>query len=195
MLSVTFIDNRDSFTWNLVDEFARRGAEVKVWRNTVPSDRVLAESLLDGPSLIVLSPGPGRPEDAGCCPDLVHRVGGRVPLFGICLGHQVMVQALGGRVGPAATVVHGRAAPVQHTGAWPFRGIPSPFLAGRYHSLAALAIPDELECIARAGETVMAVQHRRLPLLGVQFHPESILTPMGGRLIDNIIQWAIHAGG
>ncbi len=194
MLNVTFIDNRDSFIWNLVDEFTRRGARATVYRNTVESGLVLAELERAQPALLVLSPGPGRPAGAGCCAELVRLAAGRIPTFGVCLGHQVMVEVLGGRVAPADAVVHGRAMPVCHRGGPLFTGVPSPFLAGRYHSLAAERLPESLDCVASAGETVMAVQHRGAPMLGVQFHPESILTPDGGRIIENVIQWAAHAG-
>lgn len=195
MLNVTLVDNRDSFCWNLVDEFARRNAEVRVWRNDVPAARVLEEALgASGPSLVVLSPGPGGPADAGCCLELVRLAAGRVPLFGVCLGHQVLVEALGGEVRHAGEVVHGRASRVSHDGGPLFEGVPSPFAAGRYHSLAAVSLPDDLAPIAYSGEVVMAIRHRRVPMLGVQFHPESILTPDGGRMIANVMRWAGDAG-
>lgn len=194
-LRLIFIDNFDSFTWNLVDEFARRGAEVEVWRNTATADHVMARAAGDGPSLLVLSPGPGTPADAGCCIELVRRAAlGSMPLFGVCLGLQVMVEAFGGRVAPAGEVVHGKTSRAIHDGGMLFEGVPSPFPVGRYHSLAASVMPDCLEPLATTGDTVMAVAHRTAPQLGVQFHPESILTPDGGRIIDNVIQWATNAG-
>ena len=193
-LRLVFVDNFDSFTWNLVDEFARRGAAIEVWRNNVPAADVLARAISGSPSLLVLSPGPGTPAEAGCCVELVRRAAdARVPLFGVCLGHQAMVAAFGGVVGPAGEVVHGKTSRVRHEGGPLFAGIPSPFPVGRYHSLAATTLPDCLHSIAGTERVVMAVEHRSAPQFGVQFHPESILTPEGGRIIDNVIQWARHA--
>jgi anthranilate synthase/aminodeoxychorismate synthase-like glutamine amidotransferase len=193
-LRVVFVDNFDSFTWNLVDEFARRGAEVEVWRNVVPAERVLARAEEhDGSRLLVLSPGPGAPRDAGCCVELCRLAAGRVPLFGVCLGHQALIEAFGGVVESAGTILHGRSAPVEHRGAAIFDGIPTPFTVGRYHSLASHDVPGSLETLAHSGSLVMAVRHRQYPMLGIQFHPESILTPEGGRLIDNVCAWASGA--
>lgn len=192
-LRLVFVDNFDSFTWNLVDEFARRGAAVEVWRNTLPAAHLLARARQER-SLVVLSPGPGQPQDAGCCIELVRLAAEhRVPLFGVCLGHQAMVEAFGGVVGPAGEIVHGKASRVRHQGGVLFDGVPSPFAVGRYHSLAATTVPDCLEPIAGTDRVVMAVAHRSAPQFGVQFHPESILTPEGGRIIDNVIRWAIDA--
>jgi anthranilate synthase component II len=191
-LRLVFIDNFDSFTWNLVDEFARRGALVEVWRNTVGAAHALERALTLRPSLLVLSPGPGAPADAGCCIELVRLAAAeRVPLLGVCLGHQAMVEAFGGVVGPAGEVVHGKTSKVRHQGGLLFDGVPSPFPVGRYHSLAALVLPDALEPIAGSDRVIMAVAHRTAPQFGVQFHPESILTPEGGRIIENVIRWAI----
>lgn len=193
-LRLVFVDNFDSFTWNLVDEFARRGAEVEVWRNIVPAADLLARANGHAPSLLVLSPGPGTPAEAGCCVELVRRAAAdRIPLFGVCLGHQAMVEAFGGVVGPAGEVVHGKTSRVRHEGGPLFEGIPSPFPVGRYHSLAATVLPDCLAAVAGTERVVMAVAHRSTPQLGVQFHPESILTPEGGRIIDNVMRWATDA--
>ncbi|HLG05604.1 MAG TPA: aminodeoxychorismate/anthranilate synthase component II [Gemmatimonadales bacterium] len=192
-LRLVFVDNFDSFTWNLVDEFARRGAEVEVWRNTAPPDLVLARAR-EGRGLLVLSPGPGTPATAGCCIPLVRLAAeARVPLFGVCLGHQAMVEAFGGVVGPAGEVVHGKTSRVRHRGGTLFEGVPSPFPVGRYHSLAATRLPDSLEPIAATDRIVMAIAHRSAPQFGVQFHPESILTPDGGRIIENVVRWAADA--
>jgi anthranilate synthase component II len=193
-IRLVFVDNFDSFTWNLVDEFARRGATIEVWRNNVPAADVLARAANGTPSLLVLSPGPGTPAEAGCCIELVRQAADAgVPLFGVCLGHQAMVEAFGGSVGPAGEVVHGKTSRVRHEGGPLFAGIPSPFPVGRYHSLAATTLPDCLHAIAGTERVVMAVEHRSAPQFGVQFHPESILTPEGGRIIDNVMQWARHA--
>lgn len=192
-LRLVFVDNFDSFTWNLVDEFARRGAAVEVWRNTVPAAHLLGRAR-EAPSLLVLSPGPGAPRDAGCCIELTRLAAEhRVPLFGVCLGHQAMVEAFGGVVGPAGEVVHGKTSRVRHEGGVLFAGVPSPFPVGRYHSLAATTVPECLVPIAGTDRVVMAVAHRTAPQFGVQFHPESILTPEGGRIIDNVIRWATDA--
>ena len=206
-LRVVFVDNFDSFTWNLVDEFARRGHSPEVWRNSTPADRVLARAREPGPALLVLSPGPGTPRDAGCCLELVGLAAAeRIPLLGVCLGHQAMIEAFGGEVGPAGEVVHGKTSRVRHTGGPLFQGVPSPLTVGRYHSLAGLRLPECLEPVAfaeprnaapnsgrKTPDLVMAVSHRLAPQLGVQFHPESILTPEGGQLIDNVLTWAAHA--
>lgn len=190
-MNVLFIDNFDSFSFNLVDDLRRRGAEVHVWRNDITAGDALERALaLPAPRLIVISPGPGNPTDAGCCVGLVSGALGKLPIFGVCLGHQAIVEACGGRVGYAGEVVHGKAAQVVHGGEGIFSGLPSPMLAARYHSLAALHLPEELEVIAHGGELVMAVAHRHAPVLGVQFHPESILTPAGGLLMDAVLRWA-----
>jgi anthranilate synthase component 2 len=194
-MKVVFVDNFDSFTFNLVDEFARCGCEVEVWRNTTPAAHVL-ERATDGsgPALLVLSPGPGRPEQAGCCTELIRLAAGRVPVFGVCLGHQVMLQVFGVDVGRAEAILHGRSSSVRHEGDRLFDGIPSPFVVGRYHSLAGHSISDEIEALAWTGSIVMAARHRRHPMIGVQFHPESLLTPQGGRLIRNVLREATGEG-
>lgn len=196
-MNVLFIDNFDSFSFNLVDDLRRRGAEVHVWRNDIAAGEAIERALaMTPPRLVVISPGPGDPTDAGCCVELVSaglnlsERGRKLPIFGVCLGHQAIVEACGGRVGYAGEVVHGKAAQVTHGGERIFAGLPSPMLAARYHSLAALQLPDELEVVAHCDELVMAVAHRSAPVLGVQFHPESILTPRGGLLMDAVLAWA-----
>ncbi len=192
--SVLLIDNFDSFTWNLVDELRRRGARVEVWRNDLSPEDALERALaLPAPRLALLSPGPGAPAQAGCCVPLVRLCAGRVPLLGVCLGHQALVEALGGEVGRAPAVVHGKASAVEHEGTGLFAGLSSPLKVGRYHSLTATRVPSELRVTARAGDVVMAVEHERHALAGVQFHPESILTPAGGRLLENALAWAAAA--
>jgi anthranilate synthase/aminodeoxychorismate synthase-like glutamine amidotransferase len=182
---ILLIDNYDSFTYNLAHLFGSLGAEVVVRRND-ELDADEAERL--GPSQLVVSPGPGRPADAGNTPEILRRLAGRVPTLGVCLGHQGLVELYGGEVGPARELVHGRAALVHHDGHGLFAGLPEPFEAGRYHSLAALSVPEELEVAATAPDgEIMAVRHRELPVEGVQFHPESILTPEGPRLARNFL--------
>ncbi len=191
--SVLLVDNFDSFTFNLVDELARRGCAVEVIRNTLPAGRMMQiMDSLPAPRLGVISPGPGRPAEAGSCLELIREAGAR-PLLGVCLGMQAMVEALGGRVGAAGQVVHGKSSPVEHAGAGVFAGLPRPMPVGRYHSLVATKVPRAFDVTARAGELVMAVEHRERPLLGLQFHPESILTPHGGVLMDNVLEWAARA--
>jgi anthranilate synthase/aminodeoxychorismate synthase-like glutamine amidotransferase len=183
---ILVIDNYDSFTYNLVHLFAERGADIEVRRNdAVDAD----EAVRLAPSHLIVSPGPGRPEDAGATIEVIRALAGRIPVLGVCLGHQAIVEAFGGEVGFAHELVHGKAAPVAHDGRGIFAGLPDPFDAGRYHSLAATALPDELEVSATAPDgEVMAVRHRELPVDGVQFHPESVLTPEGARLAANFLR-------
>ena len=182
------IDNYDSFTYNLAHLFGALGCEVEVRRNdAVDADE--AETL--APSHLLISPGPGRPADAGATVEIVRRLGERVPTLGVCLGHQAIVEAFGGAVGRAKRLVHGKASPVRHDGRGIFAGLPEEFDAGRYHSLAATRIPDELEVSATCADgEVMAVRHRELPIDGVQFHPESVLTPVGPDLARNFLEAA-----
>jgi anthranilate synthase component II len=179
------IDNYDSFTYNLVHLFQELGAEVRVFRNDAitPDD---AEQL--APSHVVISPGPGRPADAGVSVDVIRRLGPRVPTLGVCLGHQAIVAAFGGEVGQAQALLHGKSSPIEHDGKGIFAGLPANFEAGRYHSLAVLNVPAELEVTARTPDgEVMGVRHRELPIEGVQFHPESVLTPLGHELAENFL--------
>ena len=180
------IDNYDSFTYNLVHLFQELGAEVAVYRNdAITADE--AEAL--APSHVVVSPGPGRPPDAGISVELIRRLGPRVPTLGVCLGHQAIVEAFGGDIGQARSLLHGKSSPVEHDGKGVFAGLPGTIEAGRYHSLAAIRLPDELEVTARTldGE-VMGVRHRTLPIEGVQFHPESVLTPLGPTMAKNFME-------
>jgi anthranilate synthase/aminodeoxychorismate synthase-like glutamine amidotransferase len=183
---ILLVDNFDSFTYNLAHLFGQLGAEVVV-RRTDEVDADEAERM--APSHLILSPGPGRPADAGSMPEIVKRLGGTVPTLGVCLGHQAIVEAFGGEVGQARELVHGKASAVNHDGKGIFRGLPAPFDAGRYHSLAATRIPDVLEVSATADDgEVMAVRHPELPIDGVQFHPESVLTPIGPELARNFLE-------
>jgi anthranilate synthase/aminodeoxychorismate synthase-like glutamine amidotransferase len=203
VLNILLIDNFDSFSFNLVDELRKRGGAVEVWRNDIAASRALEIAVaMPAPRMIVLSPGPGAPADAGCCVELIRavEVANDVSLFGVCLGHQAIVEALGGEVGFAGEVVHGKAARVSHDGTGMFAGLPSPMFVARYHSLAAKRLPPSLRVTARidrAGDEdeglVMAVEHLRAKIAGVQFHPESILTPRGGELLDRVVSWAAEA--
>jgi anthranilate synthase component 2 len=183
---ILIIDNYDSFTYNLAHLFGELGAEVVVHRNdAIDADE--AERL--APSHLVVSPGPGRPADAGASSEIIRRLAPRTPTLGVCLGHQAIVEVFGGEVGHARTLVHGKASVISHDGRGIFRDLPDDFLAGRYHSLAATTIPDDLEVSATCGDgDVMAVRHRELPVDGVQFHPESVLTPIGPDLGRNFLE-------
>jgi len=179
------IDNYDSFTYNLVHLFQELGVEVRVFRNDAIT---IEEAEALQPAQLVISPGPGRPADAGVSVELIRRLGARVPTLGVCLGHQAIVEAFGGEVGQARALLHGKSSPVDHDGKGVFAGLPGTIEAGRYHSLAAVRVPDELEVTARTPDgEVMGVRHRELPIEGVQFHPESVLTPLGPDLARNFL--------
>jgi anthranilate synthase component II len=183
---ILLIDNYDSFTYNLAHLFGELGAEVEVRRNDA-IDPDEAEQLK--PSHLVISPGPGRPADAGATIEIIRRLAPHVPTLGVCLGHQAIVEVFGGEVGLAKTLVHGKASVISHDGLGLFRGLPDDFIAGRYHSLAATSIPEELAVSATCADgEVMAVRHRDLPVDGVQFHPESVLTPIGPDLARNFLE-------
>ena len=185
---ILLIDNYDSFTYNLAHLFGALGCEVMVVRN----DAIDPDAAADlGASQLVISPGPGRPGDAGATVEIVRRLAPRIPTLGVCLGHQAIVEAFGGEIGPAKRLVHGKASPVRHDGRGIFAGLPEEFEAGRYHSLAAIRVPDVLEVSATTADgEVMAVRHRELRIDGVQFHPESILTPLGSDLARNFLEAA-----
>jgi anthranilate synthase component 2/para-aminobenzoate synthetase component 2 len=181
------VDNYDSFTYNLVQAFLVLGAEVQVYRNDEIS---VAAALALKPTHLCISPGPGRPDDAGVSLAMLAAFEGLVPVLGVCLGHQSLVQHFGGRIVSADRLMHGKTSMIDHDGRTIYEGLSRPFQAGRYHSLAAEAasLPDVLEITARSerGE-IMGVRHRTLPMEGVQFHPESVLTPEGNRLLGNFL--------
>jgi anthranilate synthase component 2 len=183
---ILLVDNYDSFTYNLAHLFQELGAEVTVIRNdAIDADR--AEEF--APSSLVVSPGPGRPAEAGASVEIVRRLGPRVPTLGVCLGHQAIVEAFGGEIGQAKRLLHGKASAVTHDGRGVFAGLPDPLEGGRYHSLAAARVPDSLEVCARTEDgEVMAVRHREHPIVGIQFHPESVLTPDGPALARNFLE-------
>jgi anthranilate synthase component II len=183
---VILIDNLDSFSFNLVDAFQRLGSKVAVLRNRARAADVLDRALRNG-ALIVLSPGPGRPEDAGCCLELVSLAAGRVPLLGICLGHQAIVSQAGGQVVRARVPVHGKASRLYHDGAGPFVGIDGPIHVGRYHSLCTPSPPPRFRVHAEIEGMAMAISDENAMQVGLQFHPESILTTGGDQLLGNIL--------
>ncbi len=184
------IDNYDSFTYNLVQAFAAMGADVIVYRNDAIS---VEESVELAPTHLVISPGPGRPEDAGVSLDMIGAWAGKVPIFGVCLGHQSIVQQFGGKIVRAERLMHGKTSMVEHDGETIYTGLPNPFEVGRYHSLCAEeeTLPGELIVTAQTdrGE-IMGVRHKDLPIEGVQFHPESVLTPDGNMLMANFMREA-----
>ncbi|MCY3592978.1 MAG: aminodeoxychorismate/anthranilate synthase component II [Acidobacteria bacterium] len=185
---ILVIDNYDSFTYNLVQMLGGLGAELEVVRNDVETVSDLLARDADG---IVLSPGPGRPEDAGICIDLLRARPG-TPLLGVCLGHQALGSAFGATVSRANVLMHGKTSEVEHRGVGLLDGLPSPFVATRYHSLAVEegSLPPSLEPLAWTEDaTLMAMRHRELPYWGVQFHPESVLTDTGSKLLQNFLDY------
>jgi anthranilate synthase/aminodeoxychorismate synthase-like glutamine amidotransferase len=182
------IDNYDSFTYNLVQAFAAHGAEVMVYRN----DKITVdEGLALRPTHLVISPGPGRPDDAGVSLDMIAAFAGVAPVLGVCLGHQSIVQQQGGEIVRAERLMHGKTSSIRHDGKTVFAGISQPFVVGRYHSLCAKSesLPDTLEITARTDDgVIMGVRHKTLQIEGVQFHPESVLTPEGDTLMSNFMR-------
>ena len=185
---ILVIDNYDSFTYNLVHYLNELGAETLVYRN----DAITVEEALGlKPDGVLLSPGPCTPNEAGICLELIEKAPKDLPILGVCLGHQSIGQAFGGRIVRAQRVMHGKLSPVTHDGRGVFKGLPSPFVVTRYHSLAIERdrVPDELEVSATADDgEIMGVRHRRLAVEGVQFHPEAILTEHGMRLLANFLE-------
>ena len=184
-MRVLLIDNYDSFAYNLAQALQVLGAEVVVRRNDQLS---AAQASAIGATHLIVSPGPGRPQSAGNTMAIIGALYRRIPVLGVCLGHQALVSALGGRVVHARTLMHGKTSNIHHDGLGLFAGLPQPFEAGRYHSLVVDRLPDDLTVSAYTREwDVMAVRHVSLPVVGVQFHPESILTPDGPRLLENFL--------
>ena len=182
------IDNYDSFTYNLVQAFAAHGADVMVYRNDMIS---VAEGLAINPTHLVISPGPGRPENAGVSLAMIEAFAGKVPILGVCLGHQCIVQQQGGNIVRAEQLMHGKTSAIKHDGKTVFEGVSQPFEVGRYHSLcaAADALPDTLQVTAETDSgVIMGVRHKSLPIEGVQFHPESVLTPEGDTVMTNFMR-------
>jgi anthranilate synthase component 2 len=186
-MRVLVIDNYDSFTFNLVQHLGELGAKLDVVRN----DAVTPDRAIDKyrPERLVISPGPGRPEDGGYSIEYVKALGSQIPILGVCLGHQAIVVAFGGKVDLAPAPKHGKTSQISHDGRGIFTGIESPFVATRYHSLAAVELPEELEVSATSEEgVVQGVRHRSLPIDGVQFHPESVMTEVGKSLLKNFLE-------
>ncbi len=187
---VLFIDNFDSFTYNLVDDFCKRNCLAKVYRADITLEELRALSDEFGPDLLLISPGPGTPDTAGVTLSAIDYFKDKLPIFGVCLGFQSIVQYFGGKIGHAPEPIHGKPSRVTHNQKGLFAGVENPLQAGRYHSLCAVELPDCLEQTARFEQIVMGVRHKELPIFGVQFHPESILTPAGGKIIENALSMA-----
>ncbi|MDD5613736.1 MAG: aminodeoxychorismate/anthranilate synthase component II [Candidatus Omnitrophica bacterium] len=186
---ILVIDNYDSFTYNLVQYLAELGGEIKVFRNDKISFAQI-EKLY--PSHIVISPGPGRPEDAGISKGVISEFSGRIPILGVCLGHQAIAEVCGAKIVQAKNLMHGKVSLIYHNKKHIFKNIPSPFKATRYHSLIVnpVTVPDALEVIARTKDKeIMAVRHKKYPVFGVQFHPESILTEVGHDILKNFLKY------
>lgn len=187
MNRVLLIDNYDSFTYNLVQAFLATGAEVTVsYNDEIDTER--ADEI--DPTHLVVSPGPGRPEDAGVSIEMIRHFSGRLPILGVCLGHQAIAVAYGGEVDSAMSLMHGKASEVYHDRRSVYAGLPNPLTCGRYHSLAVaeVSLPDQLRIASYTSEgEIMGIRHVSLPVEGVQFHPESVLTPLGDRLIGNFL--------
>lgn len=192
MARILVVDNYDSFVYNLVQYLAQIGAEVEVWRNDDP--RFAEAGWADGFDGLLLSPGPGTPERAGACIDVVRSQAGKLPIFGVCLGLQAMSVAFGGEVNRAPELLHGKTSLIRHDGKGVFAGLPNPFTATRYHSLALdpATVPDSVEVSAVTDSgVIMGIRHRSLPIESVQFHPESVLTEGGYQLLAN---WLVVCG-
>ena len=185
---ILLIDNYDSFTYNIVQAFAAMGADVLVYRNDAIS---VGEAMDCEATHLVISPGPGRPENAGVSLEMIATFAGKIPMLGVCLGHQSLVQALGGSIVRAERLMHGKTSNVTHDNSALFAGMSASFEAGRYHSLSVeeQSLPDELVITAQTSRgEIMGVRHRKLPMMGVQFHPESVLTPEGDQLMANFMR-------
>lgn len=191
MADILLLDNVDSFTYNLVDQLRANGHHVVIYRNQVPAHTIIDRiSQLENP-ILMLSPGPGAPSEAGCMPALLQRLRGKLPIIGICLGHQAIIEAWGGYVGQAGEILHGKASAIVHDGEAMFAGLPSPLPVARYHSLVGSNIPASLTVSAHFNDMVMAVRNDEERVCGFQFHPESILTTQGARLLEQTLAWAL----
>ncbi|AXW87992.1 anthranilate synthase component II [Lonsdalea britannica] len=191
MADILLLDNIDSFTYNLVDQLRASGHHVVVYRNIMSADAIIERLKQMDQPVLMLSPGPGAPADAGCMPELLQRLRGHLPIIGICLGHQAIVEAYGGHVGQAGEILHGKASSIEHDGQAMFSGLSNPLPVARYHSLVGSDIPAALTVNAHFNDMVMAVRHDQDRVCGFQFHPESILTAHGARLLNQTLEWAL----
>lgn len=191
MADILLLDNIDSFTYNLVDQLRSSGHRVVIYRNQIPAEVIINKLAEMENPVLMLSPGPGTPSEAGCMPELLNKLRGKLPIIGICLGHQAIVEAYGGHVGQAGEILHGKASLVEHDGEGMFSSLPSPLPVARYHSLVGSQIPAGLTVNASFNGMVMAVRHDEERVCGFQFHPESILTTQGARLLEQTLEWAL----
>jgi anthranilate synthase component 2 len=191
MADILLLDNVDSFTYNLVDQLRASGHQVVIYRNQIAAEIIIARLQQMEQPILMLSPGPGTPADAGCMPELLQRLRGQMPIIGICLGHQAIVEAYGGHVGQAGEILHGKASSITHDNQGMFAGMANSLPVARYHSLVGSNIPEGLTVNARFGDMVMAVRHDEHRVCGFQFHPESILTTQGARLLEQTLAWAL----
>ncbi|MCW2254586.1 anthranilate synthase/aminodeoxychorismate synthase-like glutamine amidotransferase [Providencia alcalifaciens] len=191
MANILLLDNVDSFTYNLVDQLRSGGHNVVIYRNTVSAAHIL--SVLDNMEspLLVLSPGPGKPSDAGSMPEVLNQVIGKIPVIGICLGHQAIIEAYGGHVSAAGEILHGKSSMATHDQQAMFEGVDNPISVARYHSLVGSQIPEKLTICAQSNGMVMAVRNDDDRICGFQFHPESILTAQGAILLEKTVVWAL----
>lgn len=193
MANILLLDNVDSFTYNLVDQLRSGGHQVVIYRNTVSAERILSVlNNMDSP-LLVLSPGPGKPSDAGCMPAVLQQVIGKLPVIGICLGHQAIIEAYGGHVSSAGEILHGKSSMATHDQQAMFDGLDNPIPVARYHSLVGSQVPEKLTICAQSNGMVMAVRNDSDRVCGFQFHPESILTTQGAILLEQTVAWALSA--
>lgn len=184
--NVLMVDNHDSFTFNVVEAIERLGARVRTVRNEIAAEDAMEQAKRSN-AIVLISPGPGRPEDAGCCLELIALAKGKVPVFGICLGQQAIIVEAGGEVVRAPEPVHGKASVLSHDGEGPFAGLPNPIKIGRYHSLGTPRPPERFRVHAAIDGMAMAISDIESKQVGVQFHPESVLTPVGQRLLQNVL--------
>ncbi|RHW75466.1 aminodeoxychorismate/anthranilate synthase component II [Colwellia sp. RSH04] len=194
MTKLFMLDNLDSFTYNLVDEFQCLGYQPTVYRHTLSAEFIFSkikahQDETNEPVMLVLSPGPGEPKNAGCLMELIKLCAGKIPMLGICLGHQALIEHYGGKVGRAAEIVHGKASSIEHNGKGAFANIINPLPVARYHSLVGLNIPSQLDVIAHYQQMPMAICHHHDGVLAYQFHPESILTTFGATLLAQSIDY------
>lgn len=192
MANILFLDNFDSFTYNLVDQFRVLGHQVKVYRNDCDLEQIVQTALNTPNTVLALSPGPGTPQEAGILLPLIQRLKNTIPIIGICLGHQALIEAFGGKVVHVGEVLHGKVSKINHDGQAMFRDIANPMPVARYHSLMGSELPDELIVNADYNGIVMAIRHRNLPICGFQFHPESILTVQGSKLLEQSVEWLLN---
>ncbi|OOF45124.1 anthranilate synthase component II [Rodentibacter trehalosifermentans] len=192
MANILFLDNFDSFTYNLVDQFRVLGHQVKIYRNDCDLTQLVDTALGTPNTILALSPGPGTPAEAGILLPLIERLKDKIPIIGICLGHQALIQAFGGKVVHAGEVLHGKVSQISHDGEAMFKGLANPMPVARYHSLMGQDLPAEFVINAEYNGIIMAIRHRNLPICAFQFHPESILTVQGSQLLQQSIEWLLN---